>query len=224
MTSAVREFRIVYYRSKPGEPVEDRIAFFFDEHIAIGLSWGDIKLDVDVVKNADPQKLQEALRIVANIEPFTTATFMIMLLAKWDIRHVWIAHKAVLDQNYQYALKARRQDYIELSPKEQMLCELIIDEQIKRESRPGYVYLIKSASGFYKIGRTKDPSDRIKTFSVKLPFEVEYDHLIETGDMCTLEQNLHDHFANQRVNGEWFSLTPEHVDFIKSIKRGMEHD
>lgn len=83
--------------------------------------------------------------------------------------------------------------------------------------RAGYVYLIRSATGYYKIGRTVDPSNRIKTFGVKLPFEVEYECLIESADMHGLEAELHNHYAKQRVNGEWFQLAPEDVDYIKGL-------
>ncbi len=81
----------------------------------------------------------------------------------------------------------------------------------------GYVYLLKSMSGYYKIGRTKNPKNRLATFSVKLPFEVEFEHVIECRDMYRLEKSLHSHFAERRVNGEWFDLSADDVAYIKSI-------
>lgn len=81
----------------------------------------------------------------------------------------------------------------------------------------GYVYLIRSASGHYKIGRTKDPKNRMKTFGIQLPFEVEYLCLIETVDMKALEMSLHEQFASKRVNGEWFALDAEDVEYIKDM-------
>lgn len=85
------------------------------------------------------------------------------------------------------------------------------------KKRKGYVYLVKSVSGHYKIGRTVDPQSRAKTFGVKLPFEVEFQCLIETDDYEALELELHDRFEAQRVNGEWFNLSAEDVDYIKSL-------
>lgn len=81
----------------------------------------------------------------------------------------------------------------------------------------GYVYLIQSPTGAYKIGRTKNPKDRMKTFGVQLPFEVEFVHLIETPDMYTLESDLHKRFEERRVNGEWFALEPADIEFIKGL-------
>ena len=83
--------------------------------------------------------------------------------------------------------------------------------------RPGYVYLIQSPTTAYKIGRTQDPDDRIKTFSVKLPFEVNYIRLIYTDDMYALEKALHDYFADKRINGEWFELEDADVTYLKHM-------
>lgn len=81
----------------------------------------------------------------------------------------------------------------------------------------GWVYLLKSPLGAFKIGRTKNPNDRLKTFKTSLPFEVEYLHLIETPDMVGLEQVLHLRYHNKRVNGEWFNLSPDDVAYIKGL-------
>ncbi len=70
----------------------------------------------------------------------------------------------------------------------------------------GYIYLLKAPSGYYKIGRTKNPVNRLYTFHSKLPFEVEYVWLHPTNNMIKLENQLHQHFVDKRVNGEWFAL------------------
>lgn len=90
-------------------------------------------------------------------------------------------------------------------------------EKRKRTPRKGYVYLLKSPTGLYKIGRAADPNNRLKTFNVKLPFEVAFECLIRTGDMVTLESELHHYFADKRQNGEWFALTHEDVEYLKSL-------
>lgn len=90
-------------------------------------------------------------------------------------------------------------------------------EAIQLSKNSGYVYLIQSPTGSYKIGRTKDPSNRMKTFTVKLPFEVDYVCVIETADMYRLEGDLHLRFNSKRVNGEWFRLEPQDVEHIKSL-------
>lgn len=89
----------------------------------------------------------------------------------------------------------------------------------RRAARPGYVYLIRSETGYYKIGRTTDPDDRILTFSVKLPFEVEYDCLIRSPDHAAMETTLHNRFAHKRVNGEWFALDADDVAYMRELAR-----
>lgn len=85
-------------------------------------------------------------------------------------------------------------------------------------ARAGYVYLLNEINGqHFKIGRTIDPKERMKTFGVKLPYKVQLDVLIETSDMYTLEAQLHAKFADKRVDGEWFALTPADVDYVKSL-------
>src|SRR5678815_3797246 len=64
---------------------------------------------------------------------------------------------------------------------------------------PGYVYVVKSDSGHYKIGRTNNPDDRRKTFNVKLPVEIEFIILIKTSDYTQLESVLHTQYKHKRI-------------------------
>lgn len=87
----------------------------------------------------------------------------------------------------------------------------------KTKGNEGYVYLIQSPTGAYKIGRSRVPEDRLRTFSVQLPFEIEYICLIKTPDMYALESALHRRFAAKRKNGEWFILDTADVEYIKGL-------
>lgn len=79
--------------------------------------------------------------------------------------------------------------------------------QTSKKKKSGYVYVLRSPTGAYKIGRTNNPHNRLRTFSVKLPFEVEYEVVIKAVDMFDLEAELHDRYAERALNGEWFALT-----------------
>jgi hypothetical protein len=83
----------------------------------------------------------------------------------------------------------------------------------------GYVYLLQSPTSAYKIGKTGNPDSRFATFKTALPFEVEYVCVIKTDDMHSLEKELHKQFADKRVNGEWFVLSPNDVEFIKGLAK-----
>ena len=87
-----------------------------------------------------------------------------------------------------------------------------------RTAKAGYVYLLQSPTNAYKIGISKRPDDRLRTFSVKLPFEISYVCLIATQDMYGLETKLHAQFADKRINGEWFALDDADVEYIKEME------
>lgn len=90
-------------------------------------------------------------------------------------------------------------------------------ERVERRNytpESGWVYILKAATGHYKIGRTKNPDSRLETFGIKLPFEVEYDTLLECTDHIGYELYLHTLYAHKRVNGEWFSLSQQDIEDI----------
>lgn len=124
-------------------------------------------------------------------------------------------------------LKSIQSEREELEKRLQKLEKLEAKELAKIEARQeldspdpsGYVYLLSAMHDktLYKIGRTINPKNRLKTFGVKLPFDVEYECVIQTDDMYDLEMQLHRHFAKVRLQGEWFKLSPEDVQYIKSL-------
>ena len=76
-----------------------------------------------------------------------------------------------------------------------------------QQTRSGYVYVISNVRSFgegvYKIGMTRrlDPMDRVRELgdaSVPFPFDVHY--LIYTDDAPKLEAELHQRFADQKMN------------------------
>lgn len=89
--------------------------------------------------------------------------------------------------------------------------------KITSDSRRGYVYVLATPIGAYKIGRTAFPDNRLRTFAARLPFAVEYFCLISTDDMITLENELHRFFAHKRTNGEWFALTETDLAYLKEL-------
>jgi len=88
-----------------------------------------------------------------------------------------------------------------------------------KKPTPGYIYLIRSMTGYYKIGKSKEPERRIKSLGVQLPFAIEPVAIIETDNMRKLERELHQKFDDQRGDGEWFALTPGDVQYIKGLQQ-----
>jgi hypothetical protein len=99
-----------------------------------------------------------------------------------------------------------------------------ISSKVDKPESHGFIYLIKSETGHYKIGYSRKLFDRIKTFEVKLPFKVELIHQFPTDDVKQAESELHRYFAASRVNGEWFDLTIEQVQEITRLVRYQDGD
>lgn len=98
----------------------------------------------------------------------------------------------------------------------------IFYEMAKRSLRQmypnlGWIYVISEPQGTYKIGRTKNIKDRLRTHGVKLPFPIEYVHTLTTTNHAALEDILHDYFEDKHVAGEWYALTSEDVAAIKTF-------
>lgn len=87
----------------------------------------------------------------------------------------------------------------------------------ERKPNPGYVYLVKNQDGNYKIGRSLNPNKRIESMGVKLPFPIEAVCIIPSEQMSRLEQELHARFDDKRLNGEWFALADEDVEYIRGL-------
>lgn len=88
---------------------------------------------------------------------------------------------------------------------------------LKRRGKSGYVYLLPSPVGLYKIGLTTDPAKRRKTFDNIMPFDVQFIAIIKTSDSKSLERQLHTRFKDKRVKCEWFRLDEADVAYIVGL-------
>jgi hypothetical protein len=83
----------------------------------------------------------------------------------------------------------------------------------------GYVYVLRTGEeSIFKIGKSKEPENRIKTFGNLLPFEVDYELLIEADNMSALEKSLHRRFASKRIRGsEFFTLNERDLRYLSAL-------
>ena len=84
--------------------------------------------------------------------------------------------------------------------------KLYWQKQSKGVGKPGWIYLIRSEHGHYKIGKSSQGTRRAHNFTIQLPFSVEVIHQFSTPDCDALEKTLHLRYAKKRINGEWFNL------------------
>jgi predicted transcriptional regulator len=94
----------------------------------------------------------------------------------------------------------------------------------QKPKRDGYVYFIKEFhTNTYKIGKAKNIENRLRMFNVKLPFEWEMVHHIETSDYSLAEKLIHKMYDNKRIERtEWFELTKQNIKDIKDNKFDKE--
>lgn len=210
--------------------------FEFCAHV--GMWYGDgISIDPDAAQLDNPRYIQ-ALKTACIAYKFIQAMHLIedfgdgWVEGATDIRRI---HSESLNSILGWwQIMQESQCPIDPSPKSREIADIAISELSRRESLmrpakaqrgadrpPGYVYVIKSPTGAYKIGRTIDPDNRLKTFSVKLPFEVEYLYVIPTCDPRGLEGELHNKFKDKRINGEWFSLDDDDLAFFGWLKEEL---
>lgn len=84
----------------------------------------------------------------------------------------------------------------------------------------GFVYLVRSGQ-HYKIGRSNHLGRRSYELALQLAERLELVHAFETDDAIGIERYWHERFADQRVNGEWFSLSRADVAAFKLRRRFM---
>jgi len=82
--------------------------------------------------------------------------------------------------------------------------------------RAGVVYVIKSESGLYKIGRACDLERRLREYRTILPVSFTLVLSIATPEASLLEMALHRQFSDKRLHGEWFELDTEDVEWLRS--------
>ena len=79
------------------------------------------------------------------------------------------------------------------------------------------VYILHDGQGHYKIGKTTDLENRMKALAIQLPFKCEQVGLfgpMTVERMHKAERELHVHFASKRLNGEWFALDQDDLNWI----------
>ncbi len=84
----------------------------------------------------------------------------------------------------------------------------------------GWVYIAKSATGHYKIGRSKTPVERVKHFDTIMPVEVKVIAMIPCDDYVAAEKELHWQYGEHgklRFKGEWFDIPDRLAERFPSI-------
>lgn len=82
----------------------------------------------------------------------------------------------------------------------------------------GYVYLMRSGNGYYKIGISKKVEGRLDGLKRQFPVEIEVIHYIASKQYRDVERYLHRKYESKRIEYEWFNLESKDIKWIKSLK------
>ena len=80
------------------------------------------------------------------------------------------------------------------------------------KNRQSRVYLIQEQFGAVKIGVSVHPGNRLIDLQVGYPYELSLLHEFPTPNARRVEAELHARYADKRLRGEWFRLSPEDVE------------
>ncbi|MCU7667511.1 GIY-YIG nuclease family protein [Bacillus thuringiensis] len=91
------------------------------------------------------------------------------------------------------------------------------EPQIAMDAVSAIYFLQEQDNHRVKIGKAKNLKTK-KFFAVKPPFDWKIIHTIEHANYSALETYFHKLFKLKRVNGEWFKLTEEDIEFVKKFE------
>ena len=85
-------------------------------------------------------------------------------------------------------------------------------------SKPGYIYVIHAVNtDRYKIGKSINPNNRLVSLSKQAPYKLKLLFSFAVQDMSRAEKQLHQHFVDKQVNSEWFQLSNDDIEDLKSL-------
>lgn len=75
------------------------------------------------------------------------------------------------------------------------------------------VYVIQHELGPVKIGRAKNPRERLGNLQISSPFKLTLKQTVTPNDAKEVEEYLHHHFQKYHMRGEWFDIPKKERDF-----------
>jgi Meiotically up-regulated gene 113 len=95
--------------------------------------------------------------------------------------------------------------------------------------RPGYIYVMRLHASDrwqdcpFKIGQSVNPEIRRSQLGIVMPYELSVVKWIPTNDMDWAEDILHDTYAQERLQGEWYRLDEDAITALLRITE-MDND
>lgn len=113
--------------------------------------------------------------------------------------------------------------------KKKVAAAVVVDRDRKKEvelakrnfeqsKERGFVYLMRSGNGYYKIGISKNAKSRLYGLQRQFPIAIEIVHKIASNNYRNVEKYLHRKFSHKRAEYEWFKLEAEDIQWITSLQ------
>lgn len=87
----------------------------------------------------------------------------------------------------------------------------LMNSKEESEKKPGFVYFLEYEGQGVKIGYTRNLTSRIKQLQIASPFKLNLLFYIETSEPESVEHQLHEHYKDKCLNGEWFNIAKEDI-------------
>lgn len=87
----------------------------------------------------------------------------------------------------------------------------------KKNPKEGYIYLIKSENGYYKIGRSANVDRRLSQHEMDYPMKLRVIHSFQSSNVRHDEKRLLKAFERKQLRGEWFELDGYDVAWFRDI-------
>lgn len=92
------------------------------------------------------------------------------------------------------------------------------NEQSIIDEKAGFIYILKSENGFYKIGKAKDLQSRVTAWKHEFPIKIDLIHSFACKDRTLVENFLHNKYSKKRLQREWYKLNDEDISWILNLK------
>jgi hypothetical protein len=87
-----------------------------------------------------------------------------------------------------------------------------------------YVYIIRMGrKNIFKIGKSNDPQGRLANLQTSSPFKLSLFHVFRADNASAAEESLHASLNSSRMEGEWFKLTNEQKEAMKTVTEFKEN-
>jgi hypothetical protein len=82
-----------------------------------------------------------------------------------------------------------------------------------------YVYAVAHPHNYVKVGRSKNPQQRLQDFQIGTPYQLWLLAALPVEDSRRVERELHEHLSDKQERGEWFAFDFDDYDMIVDMMK-----